>query len=190
MVSGRYRGEPRTVKKCVFVVRLVGRIDLPSSWPDNLFPAVQQCIFLSHTRIHSQGLASFFQFPPSLPHCPRSISLSCHHTPSPTYTDAIRWNIRFFFSLPTWETCQPVCALMLVFAFTMRSTVSQAPQVTGEPFQITHITNKLDWIPSWFSDFYLNINLSDSVTLFFCGWTMVVHMCHLDAVAWMCWKGV
>lgn len=118
---------------------------------DVLFPAVQQCIVsLPHTHSFPRPclLFSVPSFSPTLSQINLS-ALSSHPLPNIHRCNQMKYTI-FFLSLPTWETCQTVCALMLIFAFMMRSTVSQAPQVTGEPFQITHITNKLDWCPSEF----------------------------------------
>lgn len=93
MQSQRERGG----KKGVFVVRLGGGIDLPSSWLARFFFRLSGTVsFLirtpTHTHKHTltpKALPPFFcRFPFSLPHCPRSISASpsCCLIPPPKHT--------------------------------------------------------------------------------------------------------
>lgn len=154
-------------KESVFVVRLGGGIDLPSSWLTLFFRQSKQCIVsLPHTHaLIPKALPPFLQFPLSLPHCPKSISVSsscCLKPQPPTHTHtnlaptAIRWNICFCFS------CS--CSFPQVSSFPMGTIPAwlltytyfcvydggskvQAAHITTirESIQINHITNKLNW---------------------------------------------
>lgn len=136
VLMGRYQAAAEVSyaekkKESVFVVRLRGGIDLPSSWLTFFFRQSSSASFLSHTHTHSQGLALIFlQFPLSLPHCPDQ-SL-CLLKPPPQHTQLYcshcQMNyIQFFlFSevpstlfLPHGNPTSPVHSLMLILVCIM-----------------------------------------------------------------------